>query len=110
MVFPKFIIEDNLIILGQVKFHRELAKDPSAVEGGGWFFIDSLRKEILFYGKSYDFGRFNIFNLKSLIESGNLDSRLHDYTFYLSLKDFLTPQFRDLELNPDIIKVFVKKI
>ena len=56
-LFPKFIIEDDMLILSKVIFHRELVTDKKLVKGGGWFRYDSESKTFSFYGESCDFGR-----------------------------------------------------
>lgn len=48
------------LALGYVEFHRELATTEELahgmVKGGGMFKVDHAEKQILFYGKSDDFG------------------------------------------------------
>jgi len=50
----KFVISNNEIITGRVKFHREL--DSAPVGGGKWFW-DRERDTLYLYGTSFDFGR-----------------------------------------------------
>lgn len=57
MLFPKFIIEGDSLIISKVKYHKEIVTDRSQVKGGGWFKWNSPNNEMLiFYGQSEDFG------------------------------------------------------
>jgi hypothetical protein len=52
--YPKFIIEDDVLIIGKCTYHKQLAGDPKDVKGGGWYrFKDNT---FTFYGDSFDFG------------------------------------------------------
>ena len=54
---PKFIIEDNQLILGKVPFHKILGTNLDKIIGGGWFKFDKENKQLILYGDSHDFGR-----------------------------------------------------
>lgn len=73
MVYQKFIIEGDNLILAKCTYHKQLAKDVTNVKGGGLF-----RKKddntFLLFGESYDFGSVNIDDLKKCIENGNVYS------------------------------------
>ena len=56
----KFIINDGVLILGQVELHEQLLRGSLEREktvGGGYWTKDHKTKTLYFYGKSYDFGR-----------------------------------------------------
>ena len=58
----KFTIYDNEVLIGVVNYHKDLLPkgyDPDKVAGGGMW--DSLpeKKEITFFGQSFDFGPFD---------------------------------------------------
>jgi hypothetical protein len=68
VIYNKFIVYDNKILLGRVSLHKELLpKDFNIdlIDGGGYYGIDFESKTLKVYKKSYDFGRFtdNIVNL-----------------------------------------------
>lgn len=48
MKHPKFIIENDNLILGKVQFHKHLATDSKGVKGGGWYEFDYEKKCLLF--------------------------------------------------------------
>ena len=57
----KFIIYDDELLLGRVKFHRNLLPDDfdhRLVYGGGMFELDHENKTVNLFGRSHDFGRF----------------------------------------------------
>jgi hypothetical protein len=55
-VFPKFIIEDDCLIMSKVTYHKDMVIDKDKVKGGGWFKYSSDKKTFIFYGESHDFG------------------------------------------------------
>jgi hypothetical protein len=79
MLYPKFMIYDNVIIVGKVEFHQDLLPkdfDMSKVYGGGMFDILNENKKIILYGKSEKFGRFCQERANSFPFE---DSRIQDY-------------------------------
>lgn len=71
-VFPKFIIEDDSLILSKVTYHRHLMTDRTKVRGGGWYNYDNDSKTFTFFGKSEEFGKATIDDIKKCIDSGNV--------------------------------------
>lgn len=76
-VFPKFIIEtDNelgdCLIIAKVTYHGQIVTDKNKVKGGGWYRFSNDKKEITFYGKSEDFGRATLEDIKACVISGNV--------------------------------------
>lgn len=54
-VFPKFIIENDILIMMKVTYHNEIRTDEnSIIKGGGWFKYQG--ETIIFHGSSYEFG------------------------------------------------------
>lgn len=54
----KFIINDGIIIMGNVEYHNELHgknRDSSKTIGGGRWQWDKVQKKVYFYGKSKEF-------------------------------------------------------
>jgi len=90
MVYRKFIIEDDNLILGRVGYHKELCSnllDLTKVKGGGlWSFDDE--KTIILFDKSFQFGAVSIKDIKKCIELNQVFSnqyrtrKLENYTFY----------------------------
>jgi len=86
---PKFIIEDNALILGKVTFHKHLANDISKVRGGGWFVYHHDSKTFILHGESHQFGKARLEDIQKCVESGEVytnKSKTHsiakDFTFY----------------------------
>lgn len=71
-VFPKFIVEGNNLIIAKCTYHKDLATDKAQVKGGGLWDWDQDKKEFLFYGDSFDFGRASIEDIRACIEAGNV--------------------------------------
>jgi hypothetical protein len=81
-LYPKFIIEDGNIIISKVVFHKEIAKDPTKVRGGGWFKwgeSEEGKRMLILYGESHDFGRARFEDIVECIRSGNIygDRRMY---------------------------------
>lgn len=89
-VFPKFIIEDDALIIGKVKFHKQLAFNENDIKGGGMWEWDKEGKTFMLYGESHDFGSVKIGDLRKCIESGNVflsyygGRKIVDHTFYFN--------------------------
>lgn len=66
---PKFIIEDDSLIMGKVNYHRDLATDKSKVKGGGWFKYDKDTNTFIFYDSSFDFGKAKLEDIEECIKS-----------------------------------------
>lgn len=75
---PKWIIEDDCLIIGKCQFHKELAIDHSKVKGGGWYHIDTDNKSITLYGSSDDFGYAHVDDIKRCLQLGNIGTFTHE--------------------------------
>lgn len=83
MKHPKFIIENDNLILGKVEYHRHLATNTKDVKGGGWYEFDHERKMFIFHGESFDFGAAKIEDIKRCIELKNVfDTNVSRNIFY----------------------------
>lgn len=71
-VFPKFIVEDDCLILGKCTFHKQLAISYDHVKGGGWWRWDKENSNIYLSDASDDFGQASIDDIKACIAAGNL--------------------------------------
>jgi hypothetical protein len=69
---PKFIIENDNLILMRVHYHIEIVSNEKAVKGGGWYKMDTESKTITFYGKSDAFGAAKLENIKKCVEAGKV--------------------------------------
>jgi len=58
MKYPKFIIEGTSLVIGKAELHVDMSNVKEDVVSGGWYNIDTEKKELHLFGKSYDFGRF----------------------------------------------------
>ena len=86
-VFPKFIVEDNELIIAKCTFHRQLVSNKEKVKGGGLWKLDQEKKEFLLYGSSGDFGYATAEDIKACIDAGKVHAgrrNFSDYTFYLN--------------------------
>ena len=71
-LFPKFIIEEENMILKIVKNHRDMATNASKVKGGGSYIFDSETNSYTLYGESYEFGAAKIEDIKKCIEDSKV--------------------------------------
>lgn len=76
--YSKFIIENGNLILAKVTFHKEIVKDASKVNGGGWFRYEHDTKTFVFFGNSTDFGEAKLEDIKTCVKHGKVygDNRL----------------------------------
>lgn len=56
MRVQKFIIVGGKFRCGYVVMHSDLLNPGEVCQGGGMFYIDQEKKEVVLYGKSIDFG------------------------------------------------------
>lgn len=56
MLFPKFVVEGDKLIVGAAEFHKDLVSDQSAVKGGGSWVFNKELKLLFLSGRSVDFG------------------------------------------------------
>ena len=68
----KFIIQDNTLRLGNVDMHHELKnkQSESRIIGGGYWYLDKEKHTLYLYGKSIDFGKVTIEDLKEVKQNG----------------------------------------
>jgi hypothetical protein len=69
-LFPKFIIENDNLIISKVTFHKDMVSNVDKVRGGGWFKYDHPNRTYTFYGKSEEFGYAKVEDIKKCIENG----------------------------------------
>lgn len=100
MAYPKYIIEDNCLIIGRVTRHYQLALNKEKVQGGGVWYIDHDTKECFLSGESSDFGSPTFEEVKKAVLEGNVytnkaktNKKFQDYTFYFK-EDF---EFKKIE-------------
>lgn len=101
-VFPKWIIEDNSLIIGKVSFHRQLAQNVNNVKGGGWFEYDSETNAFILYGRSEDFGMVSKETVHDAVSRGYIgrylkDKRYKDHKIYFSSSGRLEDALNNLE-------------
>ena len=72
MNFPKFIVEDDCLILAKCTYHKQLARDKENVVGGGWFEYDSENNVFILSKTSGDFGKAKFEDIKKCIDLGNM--------------------------------------
>jgi hypothetical protein len=69
MKYPKFIIENDCLILGKVTYHKELCVNKDNVAGGGWFMFKPDENLFIFSGESHDFGKARFNKIKECVEN-----------------------------------------
>lgn len=74
-MYQKFIInQDGVLKFGHVYLHRDLLEwDETAPYGGGLWKIDNSRSAIILYGRSFDFGKPDISQIRSIAWSSLSD-------------------------------------
>jgi hypothetical protein len=76
--------------IGNVEFHRELAeREIENVIGGGHWHLDKENKILYLYGKSEDFGRISIEQLRDAKQNAFYSPRLEDFKWIFSDSDWL---------------------
>jgi len=70
-VFPKFLVEDDCLVIAKCTFHHQIVNDKDKVKGGGWWTRNDEGAFIL-YGSSFDFGAAKIKDIKNCIDKGNV--------------------------------------
>lgn len=96
----KFIIENAVLILGNVALHADLANNEEDVEGGGYWEADTDNNKLYLYSSSHDFGPVSPVQLQLALSSDELDSSLSSYSGYEVLfspetHDPITNQLQD---------------
>ena len=92
-VFPKFIIEDDNLIIAKCTYHEQLATDETKVKGGGWFVYDSEKKAFILSGSSHDFGQAKLEDIRKCVELGNVwndKRRRRNFSKYKIIYDTMT--------------------
>lgn len=89
MNYPKALLDTGTLKMGIVSRHKQL-KSPSSkqddIQGGGMFDVDEGKGEITLYGKSVDYGHFEVEPLKNAIQNKKIiPSRYADYQFFLTI-------------------------
>ncbi len=89
MKHPKWIIENDRLIIGKANFHFELAKDKNKVRGGGWFDYLDDEDGFLLYGSSSDFGSADHVDVAYAVLNGFCDAPYskgiyNNHKFYFS--------------------------
>lgn len=69
---PKFIIENDNLILMRVKYHIEIVTDEKKVKGGGWYRQNENSQTITFYDRSEAYGAAKFDDIKDCIKKGKV--------------------------------------
>ena len=94
---PKYIIQNDILIIGKIIFHEDLVTDKTAViKGGGWYKYDHETKTFTFYKLSTQFGMAKLEDVKKCVENNKvylggrrvLSNTTHKFE-YLTIKDEL---------------------
>lgn len=68
----KWIINNDMLVSGNVGYHFELSKNHSTTRGGGYWHIDRENETLYLYSESTDYGRCSLQEVKDVIEKGAL--------------------------------------
>ena len=85
----KFIIENEVLKAGDVDLHNELSNNRSDVIGGGIWHIDEARQTLWLYGKSMEFGRCKLEDLRMVRRQGSCDPALLEFEWRFANVDSL---------------------
>jgi hypothetical protein len=91
LTFPKFIIEDGKLILGNVKYHNDFVTDKTKVIGGGWFKLKEGENTYILSGDSHEFGRAKMEDVNKCIISDNV----FEFGSTISIAKQFTFEYRD---------------
>ncbi len=94
-MYPKFIVNENRLIIGMAFQHRMLARNHNSTLGGGWWHIDEATQRIWLYASSQVFGPVKKEILKEIIAKGNHD--YPGYSFYFSRESSLEAAMENSE-------------
>lgn len=90
MKLPKWIINDNDLVMGIVEFHKDLLKDhKDKTIGGGLWHMDRRNKKLYLYGKSHDYGQCKVEDIYNMLEEGLIPLSIDNYSLYFSTSENL---------------------
>tara|TARA_R110000851_G_scaffold172952_4_gene319237 strand:+ start:923 stop:1222 length:300 start_codon:yes stop_codon:yes gene_type:complete len=72
MLYSKFVIVGDNLIMVKCKFHRELTADINNVKGGGFFGFSNGLNGFIFSGSSHQFGSVTFEDIKRCVSLGNI--------------------------------------
>ena len=85
---PKWIINDNNLVMGIVGFHKDLLSDhKNKTIGGGLWYMDRRNKKLYLYSKSQDFGQCVSGDIYKMLDEGLINPSLNGYSLYFSTCD-----------------------
>lgn len=89
-----------------IEFHKELASNQPGYQvlGGGWFHMDTDKKQIVLYGTSEDYGTPDSADVYKAIENSMISDYVDGYAFYItSYSDLSYAMFCTADEEPDLI-------
>jgi len=69
-LLPRYIVEDDFIMLGEVAYQGHLATDKTKVKGGGNYLFDKTKNAFIFYGTSVEFGKASLEDVMNCVANG----------------------------------------
>jgi hypothetical protein len=69
---PKFIIENDNLILMKVSYHIDIVTNERLVRGGGWYKYKPDSNTYIFHDKSTAFGAAKFEDIKRCVENGRV--------------------------------------
>lgn len=77
MLHPKFIVQEDRLIIGKVVYHKQLSNDKSKIKGGGYYRYDTENKEFILdlTTSSFDFGHASLDDIKKAVSLGNIGNK-----------------------------------
>lgn len=69
MIYSKYIIEDQDLILSNCTMHNDLVTDKKNVKGGGLFKYEDNIKTFTLFGSSFEFGTASLKDVKACVEA-----------------------------------------
>lgn len=101
-VFPKFIIENDAMVIGKCTYHKQLLvneNDKENIKGGGWWRVDKDNpRHFILHGDSHDYGKASIEDIKNCLSSNKVfDNKYTEITNFISRFDKVSYDMHGIE-------------
>ena len=80
-IFPKWIFEDDFIVIRKCTFHKDIVENIPDVRGGGLFYFHRDTNTFILYGSSHDFGKANPEAVQRAIADGRYGRFIGDEAY-----------------------------
>ena len=91
----KFIINNDLLVIGNVGYQFQLVQQHATTRGGGWWHVDRETETLYLYDKSTDYGRCDFNELKKVVENGAMPMSYNKLRIVFSKHERLEDAMKD---------------